>query len=601
MKTLKNYLAILKESYLPFAKPAVVLFLLLATGQALFLSIPYLNGKIIDNLSTKAPFQDSLILGGMIFFVYITSSVIGYVRERYEISRIDYALPKFTNTETLKKLFLFSLGQHINEHSGLRQSVISRGTNALQQFLNGFVYSLLPFLLQIILATVAIFFVNPLLGGIVFSVSTIYLVLTFRYNVRFYPEMAKNRDHWNKQQKHFTEILRNVKLVKVTAKENKMVDIYREFFDTIAIPTQKMWGQYVNAYYSWSSIVSLGQVGALLVGVWLVTVGVETPGKIVSLIGWMGSVFGNVGNLGWIQRQMLLQLADISKFKEILSRESAVKDATNPVTLNKIIGKIEFRNVSFAYPYLASIEGNEENGGNGEEDETSKEILRHVSFVISPGETVAIVGHSGAGKTTIVNLLLRGYDPDEGEILVDDIDLRQVAQRSFLGAVGYVPQHVELFDNTLKYNLVFAVRDDVTVTESELEEISKKSRIDQFYDRLGEKRFETMIGEGGIKLSGGERQRVGIARAMLKHPEILIFDEATSSLDAENEALIHEAMREALMGRTGIIIAHRLSTIRDAHKIIVMDSGEVAGIGTHDELMQTCEVYKKLIDRQMVV
>jgi ATP-binding cassette subfamily B protein AbcA/BmrA len=158
---------------------------------------------------------------------------------------------------------------------------------------------------------------------------------------------------------------------------------------------------------------------------------------------------------------------------------------------------------------------------------------------------------------------------------------------------------VELFDETLRYNLEFA-RHGTPATDEEIDRVAAMCRIDQFYDRLGEKKFDTLIGENGVKLSGGERQRVGIARALLKNPELLIFDEATSSLDTKNEALIHEALREALKGRTGIIIAHRLSTIRDADKIIAMDGGRVVGVGSHDELLATCPPYAELIAHQMV-
>ena len=596
MKNIIEFLKMIRKHYRPFAKPAFVVFALLMIGQILFLSIPYLSGKIIDNLADKAPFQDSLFLGIAVLAVYITSSTLSVLRERYELDHVDYKLPQFVQTETFRKLFRFSLGQHMNEHSGLRQSVISKGTSAIQNLMNGFVYSLLPFLLQIVLATMAIFTVNIWLGVMVFAVSFTYIAMLVRFNVNFYPKMQKNRDSWNKQSKHYNEMLRNVKLVKISAKEDEAVKEYGNFYSEVSSEAQNMWKSYLGTYYWMGMVVSFGQVGALLAGVWLVTQGVESPGKIVMLIGWMGSVFGNIGSLGWFQRQLVQQVADINKYDEMISREPAVKEAENPISLPNIGGKIEFRNVSFAYPALPSIEEN----GNGKAAETGKEILKNVSFSIEPGETVALVGQSGAGKTTIVNLILRGYDPDEGDILVDGVNLREIENRSYIRAIGYVPQFVELFDNTLRYNLAFATESPELVSEKDLEEIARKAKIDQFYDRLGEERFDVVIGENGIKLSGGERQRVGIARALLKQPEILIFDEATSNLDTENEALIHEAMREALKERTGIIIAHRLSTIRDADKIIVMDGGEIAGIGKHNELVESCEPYRKLVERQVI-
>jgi ATP-binding cassette subfamily B protein len=223
-----------------------------------------------------------------------------------------------------------------------------------------------------------------------------------------------------------------------------------------------------------------------------------------------------------------------------------------------------------------------------------------VSFRIKAGETVAIVGHSGAGKSTIITLLLRGYDPKSGRVVIDGRDLRELELRSYLEQVGYVEQQVELFDESLSMNIFFGVPDAKrTDAEARLESVLKASRIDQFLPRLGEKGLDTIIGERGVRLSGGERQRVGIARALIKDPRVLIFDEATSSLDSENEALIHEAIHEALKGRTGIIIAHRLSTVRDADNIIVMKEGRVLGTGKHRTLLSTVPTYRSLVEHQL--
>ncbi|MEK7614134.1 MAG: ABC transporter ATP-binding protein [Patescibacteria group bacterium] len=603
MQKIKDFFKILYENYSPFAGKATVVFVLLTIGQLMFLSLPYFQGKIFDNLASKALFVDSLYLGLAILAVYLVSNVINNIREKYEVKHLTLELQARAGEKALEELFGFSLGQHINENSGLRSTVINRGVSAMGNFLNGFIYSLLPFLTQIIFASVAIIFVNWTLGVVVLSFAIVYLAIQFRFNANFYPRFSENRRKWNDQSKHQSEILRNVKLVKMSGKEAEMVKEYREHWDEVANPTKTMWTDYIGAYYARDTLVSFGQVAALLAGVWLVSTGVESPGKIVMLIGWMGSVFGNVGSLGWIQRNMLQQLADINKLHEMLSREPAVKAPENPVLLPEIGGKIEFRDVSFAYP-IESVENKEsgesetENAENGEP--VNKEVLKNVSFAIEKGETVAIVGSSGAGKTTIVNLLFRGYDPDEGEILVDGINLRDIDMDSYVEKAGFVPQVVQMFDNTLKYNLTFGVKHPEKITEAELEEVARKARIDQFYDRLGEKKFDVLIGENGIKLSGGERQRVGIARALLKKPEILIFDEATSNLDALNEALIHEAMREALRGRTGIIIAHRFSTIRDADKIIVIDGGTIVGMGKHRELLKWCEPYRKLVKHQIV-
>jgi len=212
---------------------------------------------------------------------------------------------------------------------------------------------------------------------------------------------------------------------------------------------------------------------------------------------------------------------------------------------------------------------------------------------------VAFVGESGAGKTTVVHALLRAQDPEEGQIVVDGNDLRVLDLKHFRESIGIVDQEVSLFDHTLRYNITYGLNGrSGSITDADLDRIAEMSCINRFFPRL-EKGYDTIIGERGIKLSGGEKQRVGIARALIKEPDILIFDEATSNLDSENEALIRESIEKAAQGRTTIIIAHRFSTIRKVDKVIVFDKGQVVGQGTHKELALSCEPYRRLIHRQI--
>ena len=587
----KDLFEFLKKNFQPLYKEMAILFSLLVIGQTIFLAIPYLNGRLIDGLANRSSVSSMIEIVVYILLIYVITGTTNWLREMYEIKTYDYNLYKVLDGNALKSLFSFSVGQHINENSNLRISVLRKGTTAMQGISNLIIYSILPYGLQIILGSLAIFYVSPYIGGIIIITTIIFSYAMFLVNISIAPQLNKNKDRWNDQEKIFGEILRNIKLIKLSAKEELVLDRYLDQFEKLANNSRPIWYKFVSNQYAQNNILNFGQMLSLLVGVILVSLDINSPGKIVMLIGWLSSVFGNVGNIGWIQRQLIDNLTNAEKFREMVSSIPMIENPKNPITIKKSSGKIEFRNVSFAYP----------NANTDDKKETGTNILKNISFNILQGETVAIVGHSGSGKTTIVNLLLRGYDPDQGTILIDDVDLKDLDQKNYLEAVGYVPQFVELFDDTLRFNMAFAVKNMEEISDTDLDDISKKTRIDQFFERLGEKKYNTLIGENGIKLSGGERQRVGIARAILKKPEILIFDEATSSLDAENEALINEAMTEALKDKTGIIIAHRLSTIKDADKIIVVDKGEIVGIGKHTKLMHTCATYKKLIERQVVV
>jgi ABC-type multidrug transport system fused ATPase/permease subunit len=223
------------------------------------------------------------------------------------------------------------------------------------------------------------------------------------------------------------------------------------------------------------------------------------------------------------------------------------------------------------------------------------QVLKSISFAASPGEKIAIVGPSGAGKSTIVNLLLRFYDPQKGKILVDDRDMQQFPLTQLRLQTAYVPQDIFLFGGTIRENIAYG---KPGASDEEIIEAGKKAHAQEFVDSFPEK-YDTVVGERGIRLSGGQRQRIAIARAILKDPAILLLDEATSSLDSESERLVQDALQGLMQNRTSFIIAHRLSTIKNADRILVIDKGEIIESGTHDELMRNEEgLYKKLADLQ---
>lgn len=268
-------------------------------------------------------------------------------------------------------------------------------------------------------------------------------------------------------------------------------------------------------------------------------------------------------------------LSSAERVFEIMDMEPEVKEPENPVELGRLKGSVEFRDVSFSY-------------------KDGDHVLENVSFKSVPGETVAIVGPSGAGKTTFVNLILRFYDPVKGSVLVDGTDLKKVSFQSLRGQMGIVPQETILFSGSVEDNIKYGKPD------ASKEEVIGAAKLANAHDFITELSggYATEVGERGSQLSGGQKQRIAIARALLRDPAVLIFDEATSSLDTESERLIQDAMDKLVKGRTTFIIAHRLSTVQNASRIIVLKDGRIEEQGTHDQLMQKNGTYKRLYDLQ---
>ena len=323
-------------------------------------------------------------------------------------------------------------------------------------------------------------------------------------------------------------------------------------------------------------IAVLGPIIVLWYGGHQVIQGAMTIGGLVAFYAYVGRIFGPVFRLAQHNIAIQTAMASIDRIFEYLDIEPEIQDSPTSILLKQVSGEIMFRNVSFSY-------------------DLDEPVLKNLSFEVRSGQKVAIVGRSGVGKTSIVNLICRFYDPQSGSVLLDGHDIREIKLSSLRKHIGLVSQETILFNSTIKENIQYG---NTKSSEEEIGDAARRAYIHDFIEGLPEK-YETIIGDRGVRLSGGERQRVSIARTILKDPRILIFDEAMSSLDSKSERLIQQAIEPLLKKRTSIIIAHRLSTIVNVDTILVLDGGRIVESGNHEQLLYMGGIYRMLWDEMV--
>jgi ABC-type multidrug transport system fused ATPase/permease subunit len=584
----------------PFHKQLLVVIFLMSAQVGLMSVFPIAFGHLIDGITQKI--SQEVVLGiGLWIFVALLRTVIGYAREYFETNHLESQFTTYLQGISLKKFFGISIGEHNMGHSIIKQNVMRKGESAVGGFVRIFVYDVLPILVQVVVPMILILHYAPLIGAVVVVATAIFVVFSLKYNIKFIPSFRMLDTNENKTSKQRGEFVTHVQTVQVNAQEPRAQNESRNSFVTYSKDVMNIWTKYFNWFYGGQMFINFSQMVTLCMLAYMTFVGKLPISSFVAIYMWLGHVLGSLNSISNIQRNLAGVIAPIIKYFGFLDYVSNVSVPKNPVKLDKFKGTIVFENVSYTYNERGDSSESEVLEGGSENTLQRVAAIKNISMVLEAGKRYAFVGKSGSGKSTAVSLMLRAFDPQSGKITVDGVDLKDLDYRELREHVGVVPQEVILFDGTLRYNITFGLGENsFKVSSKDLEKVGEQSRIAEFAKTL-ENGWDTMIGERGIKLSGGQRQRIGIARALIKNPKVLIFDEATSNLDTENEAQIRDSIHEASEGKTTIIIAHRLATVKDVDTIIVFNDGEIVGSGSHSELISTNEYYKRLVQNQMIV
>ena len=539
----------------------------LILAKLVAVATPMILGAAVDSLSGVDDGSRLLMLGAVgLTIAYGLSRILdsGFQQLRDVVfAKVGQRALRQVGLETFQHIHNMSLRYHLSRKTGGLSRVMERGVKGVSFLLRFLLFSIGPLVLQLVLISVALatfFDVRYLVVIAVAVVAYVWftaVVTEWRVKIR-----KKMNDQDNDANQKAIDSLLNFETVKyfgAEAREAGRYDSSMEGYEAAALKTSYSLGV-INI--GQALIINSAMVVVMLMSVQGVAAGTVTVGGFVTVNAYIMQVMMPLNFLGFVYREIRQALVDMSDMFGLLEQPPEVQDKPDAPALQVQGGSIELRDVHFAY-------------------DPERAILKGVSLKVEPGQTLAIVGPTGSGKSTIGRLLFRFYDVTQGTLLVDGQDIRDVTQLSLHEAIGVVPQDTVLFNDTIYYNIAYGRAD---ATRAQIEQAAKEAQIHDFVQSLPQG-YETTVGERGLKLSGGEKQRVGIARALLKNPPILLPDEATSALDTETEYEIQESLIQMGQGRTVMIIAHRLSTVVHADRIVVLEQGRIVEEGSHDELL----------------
>ncbi|OUS23636.1 metal ABC transporter permease [Gammaproteobacteria bacterium 45_16_T64] len=566
--------------FLEFKNRVILALSCLLLAKLASISIPFFLKHIVDALDNAdniaqaivaVPLGLVLAYGAVRFFNVLLNefrdTLFGRVTER-TIRRISL--------QTFQHLHRLDLDFHLNRKTGGLSRDLERGTTGINFLMRFMVFNIVPTLVEVLMVVALLLYNYGIVYALITFVSVVcyvtYSIIATEWRTKYLREVNEADSATNSRA---VDSLLNYETVKYFTNEDYEATRYDHELETWEKAKRKNRLTLFALNSGQAMIVAVAMTSMLALAANGVAHGDMTIGDFVLINAFMMQLFIPLNFLGFVYREIKGSLANIEQMFELLNRAPKIRDKQEAPVLSIGKGSIKFDNVCFRY-------------------HEQREILSNVSFNVEPGSKVAVVGESGSGKSTLVKLLFRFYDTASGTITIDEQDISSVTQHSLRGSIGIVPQDTVLFNNTIQENVRYG---RPTASDDEVAQAITMAHLDRFIDELPDG-VNTVVGERGLKLSGGEKQRVAIARAILKQPPILVFDEATSSLDSKSEKAILEAMKEITEGYTSLVIAHRLSTIVDADKIIVLSHGKVAEQGSHSELIEKKGIYANLWEIQ---
>ncbi len=573
--------AIIARQLRPYKKILIwlsVFGLLNATAQAF---VPLIAGKIFDAI-IKISQNPAVVLMPFITLLIIWAALnlasngiswwTGFQNDKLS----TVMLAEYT-AEGFSKLFEMPLGFHTMQKQGDTSDRINRAANWLDQIVGNVLLSLLPSFLSIGVALIITYFINWQLTLVLLAAIVIYAGILWSAVPRLSGLQKRMHRAWNRAYGDAHDALGNIREIKQAATEKQeRKKIRRNYIDRAAQFWVDLNTIFARLTFAQKMLVTLTQLSIFIISIFFVRNGTLTPGGLVAFNGYAAMILGPFVLLGQQWQTIQNGFVALVRADKLLAQPVEKYNPVGGISPKKIEGDVEFRDVRFAY-------------------KTSNETLKGISFHAAPGAKIALVGESGVGKTTIIDLLSGFYFPQKGHILVDGIDIKKLNLKEYRSRIGTVPQEPTLFNDTIEANIRYG---NPGKSHEEMVAACKDAYAQEFIEAFP-KKYKTIVGWRGVKLSIGQKQRIALARAFLRSPDILVLDEPTSALDAKSEHLIKASFEKLMQGRTTFIIAHRLSTVREADLILVLKNGEIVEQGNHAALMKLPGgVYRGLYEMQ---